>query len=131
VETKVVKIISDTTVVLGAGSRQGVKEGMEFVIYEEGEPIFDPESSQSLGTLEIAKGRVEVSHVQENMSTARTFKHRIKRTKGATALQALLPPFFETEEVEVHDKLKVERVDDSYYQRLKVKVGDKARQIQE
>lgn len=73
IQTKIARIHSDTEVILAAGSEQGVKEGMVFVIYELGDEIHDPETSESLGQLELVKGRVKVAHVQEKVSHALTF----------------------------------------------------------
>src|SRR5947207_1217172 len=64
VYTKVARIISDTDLILAAGSEDGVKEGTEFVIFQLGEPIPDPETGESLGELELVKGRVVATHVQ-------------------------------------------------------------------
>jgi hypothetical protein len=72
IETKIAKIVSPTMVILAAGSEEGVKEGMEFLIYELGDEIRDPENGESLGRLELPKGRVRVQHVQDKMSFATT-----------------------------------------------------------
>src|SRR5260370_36133362 len=72
IQTKIARINSSTEVILAAGSRQGVKEGMVFVIYELGDEIRDPETGESLGRLELVKGRVTVAHVQEKVSHAVT-----------------------------------------------------------
>ena len=68
----VARIISEKEIVLNVGKTDGVKEGMEFVIYSESEKIFDPETGEDLGSLEIIKGRVTVYHVQEKLSRAKT-----------------------------------------------------------
>ena len=51
-------MLNPTSVILAAGSDDGVKQGMEFVIYSLSETIRDPETGDDLGQLEIVKGRV-------------------------------------------------------------------------
>jgi hypothetical protein len=135
-KTKVVKILSETELVLGSGSNNGVREGMEFVIYEDGDEIIDPETKLSLGTLEIVKGYVTVVNVQPQLSITKTQAHTITRTRrvhhGLSALVAFGGSIREEEfEVEKIDKLKVEKVDPTYEKRLVVRVGDKARLTRE
>ena len=73
---KVAKILSDEELILNIGLDDDVKEGMEFVIFEEGEHIFDPQSGDDLGPLETVKGRVTVYHVMPRLSRARTKTYR-------------------------------------------------------
>ena len=69
---KVAAVMDDTTLVLSAGSEQGVSEGMLFDIVAQHQEIADPDTGESLGQWEVAKARVVVTHVQERMSTVRT-----------------------------------------------------------
>lgn len=69
---KVAAVMDDTTLVLNAGSQQGVSEGMLFDIVAQHQEIADPDTGESLGQWEVAKARVVVTHVQEKMSTVRT-----------------------------------------------------------
>jgi len=59
-------------VVISAGADHGVTEEMRFVIYEEGEELFDPVNQQSLGRFEIVKGQARVVHLQDKMSKLRS-----------------------------------------------------------
>ncbi len=68
---KVASVESDEVVILNIGSREDVKDGMQFVIFSEGSVIKDPDTGEDLGELEIVKGRVEVEHVMPRMSRAR------------------------------------------------------------
>lgn len=70
IEGKIAKIVDQYTVILNVGSAGGVKEGMTFVIFDQGDEVTDPDTGESLGRWEIVKGRVMVSHVQERISTA-------------------------------------------------------------
>ncbi len=119
IETKIAQIIDATRVVLAAGEEQGVREGMEFVIYELGPEIFDPETKESLGRLELMKGRVIVSHAQEKLSTART--PSFSRLRFPLGLRDL--------EVLDREKLNVETRAMEYDERLTVRVGDRARSV--
>lgn len=66
---RVARILSDQSVVINRGSEHGVKTGDRFVIFAESDEVTDPESGESLGSLEIVKARVVAAHVQENMTT--------------------------------------------------------------
>jgi hypothetical protein len=71
INAKVAAIIDDTILVLNAGSRDGVLEGMVFMIFAEHQAVEDPDSGEPLGQWEMVKARVVVTHVQERMCTVR------------------------------------------------------------
>jgi hypothetical protein len=137
-ETRVAKIISETTVVLAAGSNQGVQLGQKFVIFEPGEEIVDPETQTPLGKLEVVKGRVQVEHVMPNLCTASTDFRRETRMRSISPYAALnisrvIGSLQEPYQIEVGDKLKVREGDiDSRYVNpdRTVRVGDRVRQIE-
>lgn len=66
----VLKVISPYKVVISLGRKQGVVKGMKFIIYEPGEMINDPQSGKPIEQLEIVKATVEITNVQEEISTA-------------------------------------------------------------
>jgi hypothetical protein len=69
IEGKIVRILDEYTVVINVGRLHGVNEGMPFVIYSPSEEdIKDPDTGKSLGCLEIVKGYVRATHVQENLT---------------------------------------------------------------
>jgi hypothetical protein len=72
IQGKVARIPNDEEVVLNIGRQHGVKEDMEFVIYQESDHIVDPETHEDLGAIELVKGRVKVFHIMDRMSRART-----------------------------------------------------------
>lgn len=118
IQTKVARILSDTQVVLAAGSEQGVKEGMLFVLYELSDHISDPETGDDLGQLEIIKGKVRVFQTQEKVSLAATLENTI----NPSVYQ--ISPF---RRVRLHvDESAVTALDVD----TKVKVGDLARCIE-
>jgi len=83
IQTKVARIISSTEVVLAAGSDHGVTPGMEFVIYDLSDTVFDPETREDLGRIELVKGRVVAVHVQDRITVARTRTQRIEPWFGS------------------------------------------------
>jgi hypothetical protein len=66
----VLKVISPYKVVINLGRKQGVMKGLKFIIYELGEMINDPQSGKPIEQLEIVKATVEITNVQEDISTA-------------------------------------------------------------
>lgn len=71
---RVAKFLSRSKIVINLGSEHGVKEGMEFIIYDEGPLIMDPETGRALENLEIIKGRVKITNVQQKISIGESFK---------------------------------------------------------
>ena len=124
IQTKIARILSPTQVVLAAGLDQGVEEGMEFIIYELTEPIEDPETKESLGQLELHKGRVRVVHVQDKISTTRTKSRQVQRSIFAISpLLSYSETVYETLSV---DKNQVKSLPDA---NQIVKVGDLVRSV--
>ncbi len=66
---KVVKVIDSHTIVVNAGADKGLVPGKIFMVVGLGEEIVDPDTNESLGALEVVRGRARVSHVQERIST--------------------------------------------------------------
>lgn len=67
---KIAKVVNSYKVVINAGSNQGIKENQRFLIYSlDGETIFDPDTNEPLGQLEITKGTGIVTFLHENMAT--------------------------------------------------------------
>ena len=71
---KVAKIINNKTIVINRGFDDNVKKGDSFLVYAIGEEIIDPETGESLGKLEIVRGRAIAEHIQEKMSTLKSSK---------------------------------------------------------
>lgn len=70
----VAKFLSRSKIVINIGMKQGVKEGMEFIIYDEGDLIIDPETGHTLEKLEIIKGRIKITNVQQKISIGESFR---------------------------------------------------------
>jgi len=56
-------------IVINRGREDGIVEGQTFIIYALGKELFDPDTKESLGFLEIIKGKGYASHVQNKMTT--------------------------------------------------------------
>lgn len=72
---KVIKVINEYTLVINAGSDDGVNERYEFLIYELGDELFDPDTKESLGQLEIIKGTATPTHIQNKITTIKSNKY--------------------------------------------------------
>jgi len=77
---KVVRINTDQSppieLVVSLGSTDGVSMRDTFLIYAIGEEIKDPETGESLGQLEIVRGRGKAKHVQPSMTTVTALTRR-------------------------------------------------------
>jgi len=100
----VVRVIDNTKVAINRGARNGIVEGMRFVVYRlSGEEIKDPFTKESLGPLAIVKGTGKVINVQETMSVLesdqkeRTERTTAQQTPGGTILS--IYPFMREVEV--------------------------------
>lgn len=65
---KVVKIINEYQVVINAGSNEFIRDGQYLEIFVKGTPICDPETGDSLGTLDYVKAKLRVINVLPMMS---------------------------------------------------------------
>lgn len=65
---RVVKIIDNQSLVINAGSSDGVKKDQKLVVFVPGEEVIDPQTKESLGTLDTIKCYLNVADVYEKMS---------------------------------------------------------------
>jgi hypothetical protein len=116
---RVIKILSPYKIVIDLGKKQGVSRGMRFIIYAMGEMVNDPTTGRPIEQLEIVKGTVEITHVQEFVSTAETLtvERRIYPPMGRGG------PFPQT--VQVKERLPVNMPDSPEPQ---IVVGDLVKQ---
>jgi len=121
IEGKVAKVISDDEIIINIGSKDGVKEGDRFLVYQLGEEIKDPDTDKILDTLEVVKGRVKIIHAQSNISTGITdeYEHKTRKIIRGNPLAGVLFGY-STEEHELED-IKKPLID--------VKVSDLVRKI--
>ena len=87
IQGKVAQILNSREVAINVGIAAGVEEGMYFDILADPDDIVDPDTNEVLGSIDRPKVRVRVTHVQEKLSVAATF--RKKRVNiGGTGLGA-------------------------------------------
>jgi len=125
---KIVKILTPVKVVINLGLKQGVKKDMRFIIYDEGDMIYDPDTNTPIEKLEIVKGEVTVTHVQELVSVAESFKivEKVYNPNIRAIMSAFQPEVQETKE---WAPLTVEKTEESSIILPIVKVGDLVREI--
>lgn len=77
---KVIRILSDTEIIINIGINKEAKIGQKFKIYEPGEEIIDSETNKSLGILDYIKGTVEITEIHDEFSVAQKIvqEERIK-----------------------------------------------------
>jgi hypothetical protein len=72
---KVAHVLNEREIAVNVGTAHGVNVGMYFdVIDAHDEAIRDPDTDEVLGSIERPKVRVRVTHVQEKLSVAGTYK---------------------------------------------------------
>lgn len=72
---KVARILTSREIAINVGSENGVAVGMRFEVMDtKGEHIKDPDTGETLGSIERPKVSVEISKVQERLSIASTYK---------------------------------------------------------
>lgn len=84
---KVVEIIDASRVAINRGSKDGIQNGQRFLVYSLGKELFDPETEESLGKLEIVRGVGVAAHVQERLTTIESEARgprirRVRRSEG-------------------------------------------------
>ena len=131
IQGKIAQIIDETRVILNIGTRDGVQLNHTFLIFQEGDEVFDPDTKESLGKFEIPKGKIVIENVQERMSFARSLRKKELRgvqqkTLSEMMVEASTPLPHDLEALEIDPySVKPLPVISS------VKVGDCVRQIVE
>ena len=117
---KIVKIINEYKVVVNAGSRDSIQEGDTFAVFKTGQEVIDPETNESLGTLDFIKAKLRAVDVFPKMCICENRDGELDET-----LQAIMtPPFTKRLPLNVDSKDisgGFESVD------KKIKVGDLVR----
>lgn len=121
----VVRVIDEFSILIDAGYTNGVSVGMTFVIFTEGEEIVGLQGEE-LGKIEYPKAYVRITHVQKRLSTAQS-PIKVSVYDPAQKIAVALSKFTYTERKELPvDKDSIHRLEPID---LKVRVGDKVRQI--
>ena len=105
---KVARVLNSREVALNIGSVNGVTVGMYFDVMDiTGEDIEDPDTDEILGSIQRSKVRVKITHVQEKLSLASTYKTKRVNTGGSGPMSLsrfLMPPKWVTK----YETLKAE-----------------------
>lgn len=66
-------------VIINRGEEDGVREGRRYLIFAlDEEEIFDPKTGDSLGRLELVKGKGKIIHVQEKLAILESEEKRTR-----------------------------------------------------
>ncbi len=120
---KIVKIISEYKVVVNAGSNSFIKEGDILEVYQPGQEVTDPETGESLGTLDFVKAKLRVVDVFPKMCVCEN---------RDTETSSLFSSFAQSLKYEEKLPLNVQTTDISGgYEGIdkKIKVGDLVRKV--
>lgn len=128
---KVVKVVDKYTIVINAGINKELRVGKQFLIVGLGEAIIDPDTKESLGELEIVRGKARVTHVQERIATLSSAEYEkqpdVKEIKKvSTAGKGGLATFFGPQETVTESIKPTEPVPKSF---LGVQIGDLAIEV--
>jgi len=77
---RVVEVVDQFKVVINRGVAD-VRKGQRFLIYGQGKELFDPETQESLGHLELVRGTGTVTHVQDRMATITSDRRTLPRRR--------------------------------------------------
>ena len=100
IEGKVASTIDCNTIVINKGSADGVTRANRFLIYRLGNEIFDPDTKESLGILELVCGEGKPTNIQEHMTTLTSDKYETKKTKTVVKHNTLI---FNNDVEEIYD----------------------------
>lgn len=119
---KIVKIISEYKVVVNAGSNSYINEDDTLEVYQPGQEVTDPDTGESLGTLDFVKAKLRVVDVFPKMCVC---ENRDREKKSIISLAQSLT-------YEEKLPLNVQTTDISGgYEGIdkKIKVGDLVRKV--
>src|SRR5690606_5047705 len=117
----------EETFILNRGSKDSIKPGDRFLVFALGDEIFDPETKESLGELELIRGTGKVVHVQDRMATVKSDmktspirtirKPNIGGVGGLSALIGSMSASYQTEEYLPPETVPFENIQDGDFVR--------------
>ncbi len=117
---KVIKIIDDTSIVINAGSDDGITTADRFEIFTTGNEIKDPDTGEVLGTLDTIKETVSVDNLFPKMCICRD----IMIIKGlSNYMDSLTKIKYQTLKVDAT------QISGGLSDDLTIRIGDKARLV--
>jgi hypothetical protein len=121
-EATVVEVVDEYTCAINRGARSGLKVGDRYLVYGVGNELADPDTGESLGRLELVRGRGKVIHVQERLATIESLETVKNPDRTRTIKREGVLSVFGSPAEEIKEPGKVQTVPFN-----KIKVGDKAR----
>ena len=125
---KVARDLNSREVAINLGSEQGVRPGMYFDVVARYEDIVDPDTKESLGSIERPKIRVKITWVQEKLSLASALAREVNvgRMPLGEFSRALMPPKW----VKKYETLTTEETGEALDEKESlVKAGDPVVQV--
>ena len=133
IKGKVADLIDSRTLVINKGSKNGVKVGMLFMVYDAtGKNVKDPETGEELGKIQLPKIEVKVTHADEKYSIAETHKYREVNTGGINPVVGMPSIFTPPKYVKVYETFEIEETAKKKLDQEKsmVKIGDIVEQVE-
>ena len=129
-QLRVAEVLSQSAIVINAGQDEKIENGHEFVVYERGPEVVDPETKESLGHLDIKKGRFVAVDVQPNLTIARLQRHTVtKARRRPDPLNSLRRMLYEDVEVEAGGPVRMDVSVPTYKDALVIRKNDLVRRI--
>ena len=96
VRGKVAQVLNDREVAINRGANDGVEPGAKFNILSHSQEIKDPDTGETLGSIDRAKVAVRVTAVYDRLSVAETFDVRKVNVGGnGIGIGIFTPPKWE------------------------------------
>ena len=132
-QLRVAEVLSESDILVSAGRNASINVGDKFIVYQIGPEIEDPETKESLGSLELKKGMFLAVDVQEMVTVARVTQRTVRRTQklGFPGLMNLGGPFYEQEVLDISERVKMDVTTPTYSDDLTIRKGDLVRRTQE
>jgi hypothetical protein len=87
IEGKIAKILGRGEVVINRGRIDSVRHGMVFEVFAaEGDEVWDPDTGETLGTVEDIKAHAEVTEVKDRLAIARLRQEQSSSPFGAAGV---------------------------------------------
>jgi hypothetical protein len=94
---RVAHVLNSSEAVINKGSLDGITVGQTFLFFNEGPDVQDPVTKESLGQVEVLRGRGRVTHLQDRIATVRSIETtRVYDSPGIMTLRSYhdeLAPF--------------------------------------
>ena len=102
---KIARVLNSREVAINKGSDDGIRVGMIFkILSTKGSEIQDPDTGETLGSVDLVKTSVKVTAVQERIAVASTYRTRrvnvggsgLSSYIGLSSIRLFEPPKWET-----------------------------------